>query len=605
MKRIVSPPKVLRRFLKIVCWLSASMLMAQEVAFDQRHLWEAHERVRVSPVNPQQVGHRELGAMLQELARRTPETLHIEEVGTSVEGRALYLVRAGRGSQRVLMWSQMHGDEPTATSALLDILSYLTHRRKEPCVDRILEGATLLVMPMLNPDGAARGQRRNALGIDINRDARDLQTPEARALKAVHQQYRPQFAFNLHDQSGRKTVGRSGRLAAVALLAPPFDWEENDNAVRIRAKKVASLIAQSLAPFVYGHISRYDAGFMPRAFGDAMQAWGTSTVLLETGGWYRDDPQFMVRLNFVALLTALYAIATGTVEQANPALYDALPENGDPLYDLLIMDGAVWDGTHEVTFVADLGINFDPSGKGGSDSLGVIAEVGDLDGFAAKDTIDARGSLLVPGSIAPLRLPEPVSLVDTLRSLLAAGYTSAFCICPLGSAEQLLSLPTWQKGLAGNLGVVVELASADMKDTCAALRLAACFGQGALGAVVVGQESSHAQTLCAAVATWFGRPVVASEHILGERGNSASREMRARYAGGAAETFHLSDRGRIAVGQVADLALVELPAGVPLQELARAQVRQVLVAGRVAWKDGQLVRADLGRMLRKGDPAKR
>lgn len=580
------------------------MLMAEEVGFDQRHLWEAHERVRVSPDYPEQIGHRELGTILRELARRSPEALHIEEVGTSVEGRALYLARAGRGSQRVLLWSQMHGDEPTATSALLDILSYLTQGPKEPCVGRILEGVTLLVMPMLNPDGAARRQRRNALGIDINRDARELQTPEGRALKAVHQQYRPQFAFNLHDQSGRRTVGRSGRLAAVALLAPPFDWDESDNAVRIRAKKVASVLAQSLAPFVYGHISRYDAGFMPRAFGDAMQAWGTSTVLLETGGWYRDDPQFMVRLNFVALLTALYAIATGTVEQADCALYDALPENGDPLYDLLIMDGCVWDGTHAVTFVADLGINFDDSGKGGSDSLGMIAEVGDLDGFAAKDTIDARGHLLVPGLIAPLMLPEPGSLVDTLRSLLSSGYTSALCLCPLATAERLLALPAWQKALSINLGVVVELAAAEMVDTCAALRLAACFGQGALGAVA-GLDPSHGQTLCSAVGTWFGRPVVGRDSLFGGGSNSGSWEMRTRQTIRAAEAFQLSDRGTIAVGQVADLALVELPGGVFRQELAQAQVTQVLVAGRVAWKDGEVVRPVLGRMLRKGGPPTR
>ena len=34
------------------------------------------------------------------------------------------------------------------------------------------------MVPMLNPDGAERFQRRNAQGIDINRDALLLQSPE-------------------------------------------------------------------------------------------------------------------------------------------------------------------------------------------------------------------------------------------------------------------------------------------------------------------------------------------------------------------------------------------------------------------------------------------
>ncbi|MBC7188221.1 MAG: peptidase M14, partial [Calditrichaeota bacterium] len=158
-------------------FLSASPSRGQEAAFDQRHLWDVHPRVRVAPERPQELRHEELYDILRQLARSSPE-LQVEEVGRSVEGRALYLVRAGRGRQRVLLWSQMHGDEPTATGALLDLLSYLSRQRKEPFVARILEGVTILAMPMLNPDGAMRRQRRNALGIDINRDARDLQTPE-------------------------------------------------------------------------------------------------------------------------------------------------------------------------------------------------------------------------------------------------------------------------------------------------------------------------------------------------------------------------------------------------------------------------------------------
>jgi hypothetical protein len=576
---------------------AASPSRGQEAVFDQRHLWEVHPRVRVAPERPQELRHAELCLILRQLVRSSPD-LQLEEVGRSVEGRALHLVRAGRGPQRVLLWSQMHGDEPTATGALLDVLSYLSQHRREPFVARTLEGVTILAMPMLNPDGAMRAQRRNALGIDINRDARALQTPEGQALKAVRERYQPQFAFNLHDQSGRRTVGGSGKLAAVALLAPPFDWEESDNPVRVRAKKLAAVIAQGLAPFVYGHISRYDAGFMPRAFGDAMQAWGTSTVLLETGGWYRDDPQFMVRLNFVAILTALHAIATGAVELANPALYDALPENGDPLYDLLVMDALVWDGVHDQTFRGDLAINFDAAGKAGSDTLGVIADIGDLDGIAAKDTVDASGKVVVPGFFAVVQGAEQVSLADSLRALLAAGCTSAICAAPVQSAGQFLTRLASEKYMPTNVGVAVYANALDVNDTCAALRLAACLANGALGVVANDDTAAKPGGLGQEVVRWFGRAVVGAEKLpFPAAAPPATWEgLRARTST-VAEAFHLPDRVSIAVGKVADLTLLKLPAGALPQGLATAQVTQVLVGGRLVWENGRLLRADGGRLL--------
>ena len=45
-----------------------------------------------------------------------------EEIGRSLEGRAIEHVWFGTGATHVLLWSQMHGDEPTATCALLDVL---------------------------------------------------------------------------------------------------------------------------------------------------------------------------------------------------------------------------------------------------------------------------------------------------------------------------------------------------------------------------------------------------------------------------------------------------------------------------------------------------
>ena len=79
---------------------------------------------------------------------------------------------------------------------------------------RLFSKLTIYLLPMLNPDGAERTTRRNAQGIDINRDALRLQTPEGRFLKEVRDRFEPTVGFNLHNQSaadGRGEEGRAGR----------------------------------------------------------------------------------------------------------------------------------------------------------------------------------------------------------------------------------------------------------------------------------------------------------------------------------------------------------------------------------------------------------
>ena len=76
---------------------------------------------------------------------------------------------------------------------------------------------------MLNPDGAEAVKRFNAQGIDINRDARRLSTPEGRALRKAVETIKPEFGFNLHNQHARTSVGRPPKPAAVSVLAPAPD----------------------------------------------------------------------------------------------------------------------------------------------------------------------------------------------------------------------------------------------------------------------------------------------------------------------------------------------------------------------------------------------
>lgn len=45
-------------------------------------------------------------------------------VGSSVLGKPIYRIQIGAGPTKILMWSQMHGNESTTTKAVFDFWSY-------------------------------------------------------------------------------------------------------------------------------------------------------------------------------------------------------------------------------------------------------------------------------------------------------------------------------------------------------------------------------------------------------------------------------------------------------------------------------------------------
>jgi zinc carboxypeptidase len=311
---------------------------------------------------------------------------NIRNVGQSFEERPLRLVSVGSGTTQVLLWSQMHGDESTATMAIADILNYLRVARAETVVRDLLSRFMIHFLPMLNPDGAARFQRRTAQGIDMNRDALSLQTPEAVLLKQLKDTIKPVFGFNLHDQQ-LSTVGTTRELAAVALLAPAFDPEKTDNEVRLRAKQVASVLAAILKPAGQNRITRYDDVFEPRAFGDNMQKWGTSTVLVESGHTLDDPEKDSIRkLNFIGILGSLYAIGSGEYAGWNTSHYDRLPVNGSKAYDLIIRNVQITHPDGRCTS-ADLGVSYQVDTH--TESTPTLVDVGDLHTFVGLKEIDA------------------------------------------------------------------------------------------------------------------------------------------------------------------------------------------------------------------------
>ncbi len=347
---------------------------------------------RIAAITSRKFTHAELWSALDKL--RSP-ALSVSEIGRSLQGRPIRAVTFGNGPVTVLLWSQMHGDESTATMALADILAWMASPNggHNDLKQRLASRLKIVMVPMLNPDGSEVFQRENAVGIDINRDARNLATPEARALKTLRDSIRPQFGFNLHDQNARTLTGNAGNQVAIALLAPAADQARSYGPTRSTARLIASVITSVLQREIPGRLARYNDAHEPRAFGDLMQQWGTSTVLIESGAM-PDDPekQKLRTLNVVAILSALDAMATKSYAAASPATYENIPMNSRSAVDILIRGGKiVVPGFAPVR--ADIALNYEEA-VAKKDPR--VRDVGDLVALIALDTVDASGLFIHP-----------------------------------------------------------------------------------------------------------------------------------------------------------------------------------------------------------------
>ena len=406
-------------------------------------LWDAWPHaVQVSPFA---LKHEGVRAELAALLARHPGLFTIAEKGVSAEGRKIPLVVLGNGPTTVLLWSQMHGDEPTATSALLDVLEYLGRTRTAPETERLLSRLTLAIIPMLNPDGAERTRRTNAQGIDINRDALRLATPEGRFLKSVRDRLKPSIGYNLHNESPSLTAGKEGPQVAISLLSVPYDEAFTENEGRLATKRLAVLVRRLLEPYAKDRIARYDMDYTARAFGDSMTRWGTATLLIESGGFFGpDEASTLVRLNFVAILGTLYALADGSLAAVDAKAYDAIPLNTrERLFDLVLRNARVVSGGGLPPYRADVGMNLPAAqtgfaGSSGREGRAGVGELGDLTESRGKTEIDLTGRLLV---VAPPGGEE--AWKKTLLGLVSRGRATDAGLLTLSEADLSAEAKAW------------------------------------------------------------------------------------------------------------------------------------------------------------------
>ena len=132
-------------------------------------------------------------------------------VGSSVSNSPIMTQIFGQGPDVILILATIHGDEPAGTPLLRSLAKHIRSHLE------LINGRTIVLLPVANPDAFARNTRHNANGVDLNRNfsaanrintattgRSPLSEPEARAIAQIIEQYKPRRTVSLHQRRNRR-----------------------------------------------------------------------------------------------------------------------------------------------------------------------------------------------------------------------------------------------------------------------------------------------------------------------------------------------------------------------------------------------------------------
>lgn len=126
--------------------------------------------------------------------------LSIDTNTHTVQGRSVPVVRfrnSNNQSLKVLYFAQQHGDEPSGKEGMLQLIKELA----TGTLKSMLKNLDIVIIPQMNPDGAAVCRRRNGNNMDLNRNHLILTETETSLLHTLYHSFRPDVTVDFHEYS--------------------------------------------------------------------------------------------------------------------------------------------------------------------------------------------------------------------------------------------------------------------------------------------------------------------------------------------------------------------------------------------------------------------
>lgn len=275
-----------------------------------------------------------------------------EIIGYSFLNRPIYQITWGNGPIKVMIWSQMHGNESTGLRAMMQLLDKWKNNSNNI---GYLQKFTIVFIPQLNPDGASNWQRVNAQGIDLNRDLLSTYSPEIALFKSSLKAIRPHFALNLHDQRTVFQRGDSGQPTSIALAIPRVKLELKNEELENNRRFVRYLVLQLLneSGVAMSNYAVFDESYYARSIGEYVQERGVKTLLVESGVGGLDLERNESTHNTAAFIEAYLERAANSELKDSDSLESnysdadswGLPPNKAGLVDIVLRRAVINSGT--------------------------------------------------------------------------------------------------------------------------------------------------------------------------------------------------------------------------------------------------------------------